>query len=220
MSKLAVSILSADFSRLGEELREMEEAGAHYVHIDVMDGHFVPNITVGVPVVASLRKCSNLVFDVHLMLNNPEDYIEAFASAGADIINFHVEAAKEPVKLIKKIKSLGKRAAITLNPETPVEAAFEYLRLIDMVLLMSVAPGFGGQEFIAESLDRARLLRQHIEDNWLKVDIQMDGGIKSENVGQVVAAGVSVVVAGSAIFDAKDKKRAVRRLLGVIEGGY
>jgi ribulose-phosphate 3-epimerase len=183
-----------------------------------MDGHFVPNISVGLPVVASLRKCSGMVFDVHLMIQRPEDYVERFAEAGADIINFHIEAAREPVKLIKKIKSLGKKAAITLNPDTPVESVFQYVKMVDMVLLMSVYPGFGGQELINESLERASALRRYVDDNWLDTDIQMDGGIKPDNVRQVINAGVNVIVAGSAIFDAKDKKRAVKGLLNAIGG--
>jgi len=213
MNKLSVSILAADFSKLGEELREAEVAGAHYAHIDVMDGHFVPNISIGIPVVESLRRASRLVFDVHLMISNPEDYIEAFAKAGADIINFHVEAAKDPAALIAKIKALGKKAAITLNPNTPVEAVFEYLHVVDMVLVMSVFPGFGGQAFIPESLSRAQTLRNFIRDNNLNVDIEMDGGVNIENAGQVVAAGVNVVVAGSAIFGANDKAAAINEFL-------
>ena len=217
MNKLSVSILAADFCKLGDELHQAEAAGAHYVHIDVMDGHFVPNISIGVPVVESLRKCSNLIFDVHLMISNPDDYIVAFANAGADIINFHVEATANPIALINKIKKLGKKAAITLNPNTPVEAVFPYLPMVDMVLVMSVFPGFGGQKFMPESLNRALDIREYITQNNLNVDIEMDGGINLDNVGEVISAGVNVIVAGSAIFGAEDKTKAIQKFLTAMQ---
>jgi len=219
--KLAVSILAADFSRLGDELRQAEAAGAHYAHIDVMDGHFVPNISIGIPVVESLRKCSNLVFDVHLMITNPEDYINAFAEAGADIINFHIEATskkEEVVVIIEKIRALGKKPAITLNPNTPVEAVTPYLHMVEMVLVMSVFPGFGGQQFIPEALDRVRVLRNYIDAHKLNTLIEIDGGIKLDNVRKVVEAGVDVVVAGSAVFGAGDNGKAVASFLNVMNG--
>jgi len=213
MNKLSVSILTANFGMLAEELRTAELAGAHYAHIDVMDGHFVPNISIGVPVVESLRKHTALIFDVHLMISEPEKYVDAFAQAGADIINFHIEAAKDPKALIKKIKSLGKKAAITLSPKTPVETVFEFLPIIDMVLIMSVEPGFGNQKFLPNALTRARTLRTFIQANNLNVDIQMDGGIKHNNVNTVLSSGVNVVVAGSAIFGAANKTSAVKEFL-------
>lgn len=218
--KLAVSILAADFSRLGDDLKQAEAAGAHYAHIDVMDGHFVPNISIGVPVVASLRKRSNLIFDVHLMISNPMDYIEAFAKTGADIINFHIEANGNPKEIIEKIRDFGKRPAITLNPDTPVEAVFPYLGLVDMVLVMSVFPGFGGQTFINEALERARSLRKYIDDNGFKTLIEMDGGIYCENVGQVIDAGVDVVVAGSAVFGSTNIEGAVKAFYDRSKGGF
>ena len=219
MNKLAVSILAADFANLKEELLMAEQAGAHYVHIDVMDGHFVPNISVGVPVVESLRRHSSLMFDVHLMITNPEDFIAVFADAGSDIITFHLEAAENPKAVISEIKQLGKKAGISIKPTTPVEAIFEHLPLVDMVLLMSVEPGFGGQHFMPEALERARVLRKFITVNNLDVDIQMDGGITHSNAAEVIAAGVNIIVAGTAVFGAVNKPAAVKEILEMLNGG-
>jgi len=219
INKLAVSILAADFSQLGNELRIAERAGAHYAHIDVMDGVFVPNISVGIPVLQSLRRHSNLVFDVHLMIQHPENYIAAFAEAGADIITFHLEAAKDPYSIINTIKLHGKKTGISINPATPIEALFEYLPMVDMALLMSVEPGFGGQHFKLEALTRANNLRKHINTNKLTVDIQMDGGITHANAADVVNAGVNILVTGTAVFGANDKTKAIKQLLALINGG-
>jgi len=213
MYKLAPSILAADFGRLAAELRTVADAGAHYAHIDVMDGHFVPNISIGVPVVKSLRKQSNLVFDVHLMISEPEKYIAAFADAGADIINFHLEAAKDPVALIREIRALGKQPAITLKPGTSIEAVYPFAGMVDMILLMSVEPGFGGQAFMPEALSRAKTLRTFLDTEGLSTDIEMDGGIYLENANAVLSAGVNVLVAGSAVFGAADQANAVRSFL-------
>ena len=210
---LAPSLLAADFGRLAEQLRLAEEAGAVYAHIDVMDGHFVPNISIGVPVVKSLRKQSGLVFDVHLMIAEPEKYIRAFAEAGADIINFHIEAADEPDALAREIRALGKSPAITLKPGTPIEAVFPYAGMVDMILLMSVEPGFGGQAFMPEALTRAKTLRAFLDREQLPVHIEMDGGIYLDNAAEVLSAGVNVLVAGSAVFGAADIPGAVRGFL-------
>jgi len=211
--KLAPSILAADFGHLADALLAVEKAGAQYAHIDVMDGHFVPNISIGVPVVKSLRKQSNLVFDVHLMIAEPERYLEAFAEAGADIINFHMETADDPIRLIRRIRALGKRPAVTIKPETPIETVFSVAGEVDMVLLMSVNPGFGGQEFMPEALVRAAALRAFLTQNNLPADIEMDGGIYLTNAAAVLDAGVNVVVAGSAVFGAEDKTAAVGSFL-------
>ena len=214
---LAPSILAADFGHLANELAIIEAAGAHYAHIDVMDGHFVPNISMGVPVVKGIRKQSGLVFDVHLMISEPEKYIEPFAAAGADIINFHLEATNNATGLIQQIRALGKRPAITLKNETPIESVFPYAADVDMILLMSVNPGFGGQSFIREALDRAKALRAFLTQENLKTDIEMDGGIYLENAQEVLDAGVNVLVAGSAIFGAADKTAAVKGFLGLCQ---
>jgi len=213
MYKLAPSVLAADFGQLANELRTVAEAGAHYAHIDVMDGHFVPNISIGVPVVKSLRKQSALVFDVHLMIAEPEKYIHAFADAGADIINFHLEAAKNPASLIQDIRALGVKPAITLKPGTPIEVVYPYASLVDMILLMSVEPGFGGQAFMPEALGRAKVLRSFLDKRNFATDIEMDGGIYIDNAAAVLASGVNILVAGTAIFGAADKAEAVRTFL-------
>lgn len=215
--KLAPSILSADFANLGKDITETDKAGAHYLHLDVMDGKFVENITIGVPIVKSIRKVTNMVFDLHLMIMKPFDYIEAFANVGADIINFHLEADGDPLKTIKKIKECGARPAITINPETDAESVLKYIEFVDMVLIMSVKPGFGGQEFLPESLDKARLISDFIKKNNLKVDIEMDGGITLDNVEMVIASGVNIVVAGSAVFASGDIGAAVKSFYGVFE---
>ena len=215
MNILAPSILAADFWRLGNQLDEIAAVGVQYVHIDVMDGHFVPNISVGLPVVASLRAKSSLVFDVHLMISEPEKYIAPFAGAGADIIGFHLEAAKDPVGLAAEIHRLGKRASLTVNPETPVSCLFPFAEYFDMILLMSVHPGFGGQRFIGESLARAAELHAFIRKNKLDTDIEMDGGIGLDNLKAVLDSGVNVIVAGSAVFE-KNPAAAVREFLKVM----
>lgn len=215
MAKLAPSILSCDFTRLGEEIKLMEKNNVPYVHVDVMDGMFVPNISIGVPVVESLRKITGLVLDVHLMIVDPERYIEAFARAGADIINIHFEACKDCESCLKKIKALGKKAAITIKPKTSYKEILQLLPLVDMVLVMSVEPGFGGQSFIEGSLDNVRGLAQYKKDNNLTYEIEIDGGVNINNVSDIISAGAEVIVAGSAVFkgDADENMKKFQALM-------
>ncbi len=198
--KMAPSILAADFSCLGEEIGRLDRNGAEYVHIDVMDGAFVPNISIGIPVIRSLRKCTDLFFDVHLMVNEPIRYIDKFAEAGADGITVHVEACADLGATLDKIAEAGKKPAVSLNPDTDLEAVIPYLDKVDMVLLMSVYPGYGGQKLIYETLDKSAALREYITKHNLDIDIEMDGGIKLDNVKKVVDAGVNVIVAGTGVF--------------------
>jgi len=204
MIKIAPSILSADFSRLGEEIQAVDRAGADYIHVDVMDGHFVPNITIGPLVVAALRKVTEKPLDVHLMIENPDRYIPQFAKAGADIITVHQETVPHLHRTIQLIRSLGKQAGVSLNPATPVETLDVILDELDLVLVMSVNPGFGGQEFIPSALDKIRALRQSITRRGLATELEVDGGIKLDNIREVVAAGAEVLVAGSAVFKPAD----------------
>lgn len=197
---LSPSILAADFSILGKQIKEVEEAGAQYLHIDVMDGIFVPSISFGMPVISSIRKVSDIIFDVHLMIEKPERYIEEFARIGADIITFHLEATEKPEEVIALIHSFGKKAGMSIKPGTPVEAIVPYMEQLDMLLVMTVEPGFGGQSYIPESTERIRQARNLFEERGLKTDIQVDGGITADNVHVVLEAGANVVVAGSAVF--------------------
>ncbi|WP_040707921.1 ribulose-phosphate 3-epimerase [Oceanibaculum indicum] len=198
--KIAPSILSADFARLGEEVRALTEAGADYVHVDVMDGHFVPNLTIGPLVVKALRPHSPLPFDVHLMISPVDSFIEAFAEAGADIISFHPEAGPHPHRTVQLIKSLGKSAGIVLNPATPVEAVEYLMGDIDLILVMSVNPGFGGQSFIDSQLGKIARLRRMIDDSGRAIELEVDGGVNARTAPQVIAAGADVLVAGTATF--------------------
>ena len=209
MIKLAPSILSADFARLLEDVKKVEEVGCEYLHIDVMDGHFVPNITLGPNIVKSLRKDVNMVFDAHLMIENPDMYIKDFAEAGCDIIVVHQEACKHLHRTIQNIKSYNIKAGVALNPATPIETIKHILKDVDMVLIMTVNPGFGGQSFIDSMIDKIRELKAIVDEQSLNIDIQVDGGIKPSNVADVVKAGANVIVAGSAIFNSSDIKETV-----------
>lgn len=198
--KIAPSILSADFARLGEEIRRVEEAGADLIHFDVMDGHFVPNLSIGVPVMESLRKITRLPLDAHLMISEPARYLRAFVEAGANSISVHAEVCGDLPGIAAQIRALGARASVAINPETPVERVLAVAQHLDMILVMSVHPGFGGQDFIAESLEKLRAVRAEIERRGLKIDLEIDGGIKIDNIAAVAAAGANVFVSGSGIF--------------------
>ena len=215
MIKVAPSILSADFSQLANEIIKIERAGADWVHIDVMDGHFVPNLTVGPPVVAAIRKVTKLPFDVHLMVTNPQDLIEPFIKAGADIITVHAETAPHLHRLIQTIKEHGKKAGVSLNPSTPLAVVKEVLDDLDMVLIMSVNPGYGGQKFIPGAIDKVRRLRAKIEQRKLTIDIEVDGGINASTARQVIAAGATILVAGSAVYGAPDMMQAIKDIRGL-----
>jgi len=212
MIKISPSILSADFSRLGEDVQAVDRAGADYIHIDVMDGHFVPNITIGPLVVEALRKVTAKPLDVHLMIENPDLYISDFAKAGADIITVHQEAVPHLHRTLQLIKSLGKKAGVSLNPATPVETLDVTLDELDLVLIMSVNPGFGGQSFIPSALDKIRALRQRITERGLSTELEVDGGVKIDNIREVVAAGADVLVAGSAVFNTEDYAATITAL--------
>lgn len=212
MIKVAPSILSADFSVLGEEIKKIESSEADMVHIDVMDGHFVPNITIGPLVVSSIRPLTKLPLDVHLMINNPDRYLEAFKDAGADIITVHSEAVHHLDRVVSQISEMGLKAGVSLNPSTP-ETAIEYvLDKIDMILVMTVNPGFGGQSFIGDMLKKISRLRKTISERNLNIDIEVDGGINEDTVSKVTNAGANVLVAGSAFFSSEDPLAFVRML--------
>lgn len=204
---LAPSLLAADFTKLADEVRAVETAGAEYLHLDVMDGHLVPNISFGIPVIASLRKASNMVFDAHLMISEPHKYVEAFSKAGADIITIHVESDSDIDETIAAIKALGKKAGLALNPDAPLSRAVPYLDKIDMLLIMSVYAGFGGQQYIMDVNDKIREARSMMGPDF---DIQVDGGIYLHNLHVPVEAGANVIVAGSAVFGSGDPAQAVR----------
>ncbi len=212
MIKISPSVLACDFTRLGEEVADIERCGADMVHLDVMDGVFVTNISFGLPVIESLRKKSGMVFDVHLMIDKPERYAERFIKAGADILTFHLEATDEAEELLKLIRSKGAKAAISIKPKTPATAVFPYLELCDMVLVMTVEPGYGGQSLIPETLDKVYEIRREIERRGLFVDIQVDGGITAENAKEATSKGANILVAGSSVFKASDRKIAIDAL--------
>ncbi|MDA0691863.1 MAG: ribulose-phosphate 3-epimerase [Nitrospinae bacterium] len=212
MVKIAPSILAADFSKLGDEVKAVEQAGADWIHIDVMDGHFVPNITVGPMVVEAIRKVTRLPLDVHLMIADADRYIKDFAQAGADILTVHVEACPHLHRTIQHIKDQKVRAGVVLNPATPLSSLEEVLHEIDMVLLMSVNPGFGGQKFIPSLLDKTMNLSEIMKNYEHEFDLEVDGGVKVENAGELKEVGANVLVAGSAIFNSKDYKKAIQQL--------
>lgn len=204
MNKVAPSILSADFSELGHEIKRVADAGADLIHIDVMDGHFVPNLTFGAPVIKCIRKVTDLPFDVHLMIEKPERYLEDFRNAGADIITVHAESCDDLKPVINKIKSLGAKAGVSVNPATPLNVIEDVLPDVDMVLLMSVNPGFGGQSYIASVTEKIRTLRKLCDEKNYDIDIEVDGGIDKNTVSAASEAGANIIVAGSAIYGADD----------------
>lgn len=210
MPKIAPSILAADFARIGDEVKKARENGVEWLHLDIMDGHFVPNLTMGPDMVKAIRREVDLFLDVHLMVTNPENFFEPFARAGTDLLTFHIEIDPDPTAKIKTVRELGCQVGLSLNPDAPVESVLPYLDKVDLVLLMSVFPGFGGQKFIPESLDRARQIADYIETNNLNCQLEIDGGIGRGNFTDVIAAGVDILVMGTAYFRDRDQAELVR----------
>lgn len=214
--KIAPSVLSADFARLGDEVTQVERAGADMIHFDVMDGHFVPNLSIGIPVLESLRKVTRLPLDAHLMIENPERYVEVFVKAGANSVSVHAEVCKDIPAMAKRLHDLGARASVGINPETDVQRVLPFAEHLDMILIMSVHPGFGGQEFIPEALEKLRAVRRELDRRGLKVDIEIDGGVKLDNIAEVKAAGANVFVSGSGIFGQGDYRKVVKEMRDLI----
>lgn len=212
MIKIAPSILSSDFSKLGEEIKSLEDAGADMIHIDVMDGHFVPNLTLGPPIVEAIRSVTDLPFDVHLMMDNPMDFIDDFIDAGADNITVHAEVLSHLHRSIMYIKEKGVKASVALNPSTPIDVLEYVLDELDMVLIMTVNPGFGGQKFISPMLGKIKSVKDMINSKGVNVDIQVDGGISPHNIDKVSAAGANIFVAGSSVFSGQDRRLTIRKM--------
>ena len=214
MKQVSPSILASDMLNLGNEIKKIENSGAKYVHIDIMDGCFVPNISFGMPIISAVRKCTDLVLDVHAMIVQPQRYIEEFIKCGADIVTFHIEASNdEDIRAsIDLIKSLGKKVGLSIKPKTPAEAVIPYVNDIDMVLVMTVEPGYGGQKLIPETIEKVRKLKAEIEKRGLNVEIQVDGGVNSENAPVLAEAGATILVAGSSVFGAEDRSAAINAL--------
>ena len=212
MVKISPSVLAADLSNLAAEVADIESSGADMLHLDVMDGVFVPNISFGFPVIQSLRKRSNMIFDVHLMIDAPERYADRFIDSGADILTFHLEATKQPSELLEEIRSQGVMAGISVKPNTPIEEVYPYLEACDMVLVMTVEPGFGGQKLIPETIEKVRKLKAETEKRGIHIEIQVDGGINEANAGELISAGATILVAGSSVFSSSDRRRAINAL--------
>ena len=218
MVKISPSILSSDYGNLESELKKMEECGADMIHVDVMDGHFVPNITLGAPIVKCIRKATKLTFDVHLMISDPYKYVPDFAKAGSDIITFHTESDSDTEKTIDEILSLGKKAGLSVKPGTPIEEIYPYLDKLSLVLIMTVEPGFGGQKFMADMMPKITALREECERRSLDIEIQVDGGISAKTIEEPARRGATVFVAGSAVFGADDPAQAIAQMKSIAAG--